>query len=61
MKESDIRNISVKMKNLSFITRKFKKSSNFNKDSDFIMLEGDTLKNISLDRILEKGFYDLKH
>ena len=35
-----------KMKNLSFITRKFKKSSNFNKDSDFIMLEGDTLKNI---------------
>jgi len=34
------------MKNLSFITRKFKKSSNFNKDSDFIMLEGDTLKNI---------------
>jgi len=34
------------MKNLSFITKKFKKSSNFNKDSDFIMLEGDTLKNI---------------
>ena len=34
------------MEKLSFFTKKFNKSSNFNKDSDFMLLEGDTLKTI---------------
>jgi len=34
------------MKKLSFFTRQFKKSSSFNKNADFTMLEGDTLETI---------------
>ena len=34
------------MKKLSFLTRKFKKSSNFNKNADFTILEGDIVKTI---------------